>query len=106
MPRLSAMPLASSRSTSARESIEPSRNSHLLPTNAPMRLTPWFWAAFTAVCHKVHHVLANDTSVSHPCLPETHLLHESSDSRLPMLYTTITADAFSYCATQPAQQKV
>jgi hypothetical protein len=50
-------------------------------------------------------MLVDDTSVSHPCLPETHLLHESNDSRLPMLYTTITAEAFSYCAIQPASVK-
>lgn len=30
-------------------------------------------------------------------LPETHLLHERSESLFAMLHTTITADAFSYC---------
>jgi len=49
MPRLSEVSLASRISTSARESIEPSRNSHLLPTKAPTSGTPEFWMAFTPV---------------------------------------------------------
>jgi hypothetical protein len=47
-----------------------------------------------------------DSNAGH--LPVTHLLHDSSDSLLPMLHTTITADAFSYCvdARQPAIRNV